>query len=98
MRLALLLVLVLLASDADAKQRRSTAAKHRFVKEAPCPATGRASVHCPGYVIDHIEPLCAGGPDRASNMQWQTVSDAKAKDALERRQCAAMRRGAAAPR
>jgi hypothetical protein len=24
----------------------------------------------PGYVIDHFEPLCAGGADDPSNMQW----------------------------
>jgi hypothetical protein len=38
-------------------------------------------------VIDHVNPLCAGGPDHPSNMQWQTVADAKIKDRAERRMC-----------
>jgi hypothetical protein len=38
-------------------------------------------------VIDHIEPLCAGGPDTPTNMQWQTVAEAKVKDREERRMC-----------
>jgi hypothetical protein len=66
---------------------RSAVAKADFQRQAPCPATGLHRGKCPGYVIDHIVPLCAGGPDAAANMQWQTVSDAKVKDRKERRQC-----------
>jgi hypothetical protein len=32
---------------------------------------------CPGYVIDHIQPLQRGGADAPGNMQWQTVEEAK---------------------
>jgi hypothetical protein len=38
-------------------------------------------------VIDHIEPLCAGGPDAIENLQWQTRADSLVKDKAERRQC-----------
>jgi hypothetical protein len=41
----------------------------------------------PGYVIDHRVPLACGGPDAPSNMQWQTVAAAKAKDKTERIGC-----------
>ena len=44
----------------------------------------------PGYIIDHIVPLCAGGPDAVANMQWQTVAQAKAKDRHEKALCAAL--------
>jgi hypothetical protein len=41
----------------------------------------------PGYVVDHVTPLACGGADRPSNMQWQTVAEAKAKDKTERIAC-----------
>jgi hypothetical protein len=41
----------------------------------------------PGYVIDHIKPLACGGLDAPSNMQWQTIAAAKAKDKVERIGC-----------
>jgi hypothetical protein len=37
-----------------------------------------------GYVVDHIVPLECGGADVPSNMQWQTVQEAKIKDRSER--------------
>jgi hypothetical protein len=40
-----------------------------------------------GYIVDHIIPLACGGPDSVVNMQWQTVAEAQAKDAWERRGC-----------
>lgn len=60
----------------------------------PCPATGQASGSCPGYVVDHVEPLCAGGADTSSNMQWQTTADGKAKDRAEHARCRALRAAA----
>jgi hypothetical protein len=47
----------------------------------------------PGHVIDHVVPLACGGADSPSNMQWQTVADAKAKDKVERKGCRGGRRG-----
>ena len=78
---------LLATTTAKARIHRSTAAKHEFQREHPCPSTGQRRGRCPGYVIDHVRRLCAGGPDRPDNMQWQTVADAKAKDWVERRMC-----------
>lgn len=77
------------------KAKRSAAAVRAFRQANPCPATGRASGACPGYVVDHIQPLCAGGADSPRNMQWQTVAEAKKKDAEEHRMCRAKRKGSA---
>lgn len=47
----------------------------------------------PGWVVDHIIPLCACGPDTVENMQWQTARAAEIKDAKERQECRALRKG-----
>ena len=61
--------------------KRSPAAKHAFEVQTGYPH-GRS-----GYVVDHIRPLACGGADAPSNMQWQTVAAAKAKDKIERAGC-----------
>jgi hypothetical protein len=33
-------------------------------------------------------PLACGGPDDPANLQWQTIAEAKAKDKVERKDCA----------
>ena len=37
--------------------------------------------------VDHIVPLACRGADAATNLQWQTVADATAKDRWERVGC-----------
>jgi hypothetical protein len=66
---------------------RSPEVAREFQRLHPCPSTGKPKGRCPGYVKDHIKPLCAGGLDHPSNMQWQTVGDAKKKDRIEKAQC-----------
>lgn len=65
---------------------RHAAVRHAFLLKTGYPK-GR-----PGYVVDHITPLCACGPDTVENMQWQTATDAAIKDIGERQQCAAIRK------
>src|SRR5882762_8208262 len=81
------LLLALLAPPLCAKSDRDPAQRALFMKEHPCPANGKTRGRCPGYVVDHIKPLCAGGADHWSNMQWQTVAEAKIKDREERKLC-----------
>ena len=78
-----LLVLASAGVPADAKQPRSHAVTREFQKQHPCPSTGKTTGACPGWVKDHIIALCKGGPDVVSNLQWQTVEQAKAKDRWE---------------
>jgi len=72
-------------------QARSNAARHEFAKTHTCPSTGKNRLPCHGYVIDHITPLCAGGADQPSNMQWQEYQASLRKDAQERKLCARLR-------
>ena len=82
-----LLLLVLMVTNAHAEYHRSQKAKTIFKYTHPCPATNRNKGACPGYIIDHIKPLACGGADAASNMQWQTKAQAKAKDKWELKGC-----------
>lgn len=55
--------------DKHGRIKRSSEAKHAFKKSHPCPSTGKGSGRCPGYVIDHVQPLKRGGRDAPDNMQ-----------------------------
>lgn len=69
--------------DKHGRIERSVSAKTEFKREHSCPSTGKAKGACPGYVIDHVIALKRGGMDNPRNMQWQTISEAKAKDRWE---------------
>jgi 5-methylcytosine-specific restriction endonuclease McrA len=86
-KIALLAALVVLSSVVGARQQRSTTERHAFVKENACPATGRYRLPCAGYQIDHVVPLCAGGADHRSNMQWLSVEEHRAKTVREAGWC-----------
>jgi hypothetical protein len=70
--------------DSHGRIKRSWAARNAFKRQHSCPANGKRSGSCPGYVIDHVNPLECGGADAPSNMQWQTIADGKSKDKMER--------------
>jgi hypothetical protein len=69
------------ARDSKGRFIRSATAKDAFLRQTGYPH-GR-----PGWVVDHIVPLACGGADAPSNMQWQTVQEAKVKDKTERAGC-----------
>src|SRR5574341_1399736 len=56
---------------------RNPHARSDFRKAHPCPATGKISGACPGWVVDHIVALKSGGSDHPCNMHWQTRDEAK---------------------
>lgn len=66
--------------------RRKTSVIRAFKKATGYP-NGR-----PGYVVDHIVPLCACGSDATYNLQWQEYTVSRQKDAFELQMCAALRR------
>ena len=59
--------------------KRTRAAVLAFRDSAPCPSTGRNRGSCPGWQVDHIRPLCDGGRDHPSNLQWLTVDEHRIK-------------------
>lgn len=65
---------------------RSSAQVRLFRKLHACPKGPDKGSHyrCRGMVVDHIKPLDCGGKDAPSNMQYQTIAAAKAKDKVER--------------
>jgi len=69
--------------DSNGRIQRSASAIKDFKRTNPCPATGKSTGSCPGYIIDHIVPLKRGGADAPGNMQWQTKKAAKEKDHWE---------------
>lgn len=75
-----------------AKKHTSTTEKRHFAAAHPCPGTGKPVPSCPGYVLDHVVPLCAGGEDKATNMQWQEVGPASYKDKIEWAYCRCLKK------
>ena len=89
MRLIILIISILLGTPAAARDRNQV---RLFRSTHPCPATQQTSGACAGWVVDHLEPLCAGGLDAPSNMQWQAREQAKLKDKIEIAYCRCMAR------
>jgi hypothetical protein len=73
--------------DASGRIHGSSAGRAEFKRENPCFSTRLTRGACPGYVIDHIQPLACGGEDAPPNKQWQTRAEAKEKDHWELKSC-----------
>ena len=67
--------------------KRSSKAKAAFQRSNPCPVNGAIRGRCPNHDIDHIEPLCAGGPDVPGNMQWITLEAHREKTQRDLHRC-----------
>lgn len=76
-----------LSWPADAQIKRDRSQVRAFRAENPCPATGRTRGACPGWHVDHVIALCAGGHDRPHNMQWITREDHRFKTLVDVREC-----------
>lgn len=66
---------------------RSRAVRADFQRTHPCPSTGRSSGPCPGYQVDHRIALCAGGADRAGNLQWLSLEAHRRKTRQDIAEC-----------
>lgn len=63
--------------DAQASTCRNPAVKRQFDRAQGYPH-GRK-----GYIVDHVCSLFNGGRDSTINMQYQTLSESRAKDKIE---------------
>lgn len=84
-RCGLVALILLFAAPVLARDAKQVTA---FRKTHPCPSTGKKTGACPGYVVDHIVPLCWGGEDSPDNMAWQDKAASYKKDVFEREACA----------
>lgn len=66
---------------------RSRVVRAEFQRYEPCPSTGLTRGACPGFEVDHAVPLCMGGPDVISNLQWLTVEAHRRKTVDDIRLC-----------
>ncbi len=73
--------------EASARIPRNSEVLREFQRQTPCPATKSTTGRCPGWQIDHVEPLCAGGADRVENLQWLTIQEHKWKTRTDVRVC-----------
>lgn len=77
----------ILVGNAWAMQERDRKQVAVFRRANPCPATGKTTGPCKGWVVDHVWSLCLGGPDVPQNMKWQTTTESYLKDVFEREMC-----------
>lgn len=82
--------LLLAASLAHAKVVRDPAQVYAFRSTHPCPVNGSKHGACPGYVVDHRQPLCSGGADAPTNMTWEPLPESLRKDREEDALCRIM--------
>lgn len=81
-----------ISPGAIAKIERSAAEILAFKRHNPCPSTGERRGSCPGYQVDHVQPLCSGGPDKVANMQWLSIEEHRAKTRQDNRVCRYLRK------
>lgn len=86
-KMALLVALVCSVPFQSYAAKRSGAELRKFAGIEACPSTGLHKLPCPGWEIDHITPLCAGGEDRYWNMQWLSRVDHAFKTRIDVREC-----------
>ena len=88
----LLFLALLTPWAAEARIQRSAAEVLAFKRQNPCPSTNQRRGVCPGWQVDHVQPLCSGGPDTVDNMQWLSVEDHRTKTRQDVRVCRYLRK------
>jgi hypothetical protein len=87
LKLAIALMSMAMGVPTMARIPRSSAVVHQFKAGNPCPVNGATRGPCNGWEVDHVIPLCAGGPDTSSNLQWLRKEDHRQKTKVDVLQC-----------
>lgn len=87
-----LLLFLATSGQAWAKIPRDQSELRAFQRANACPSTGQHRGKCPGWQIDHIEPLCASGRDHRDNLQWLTIEEHRYKTRTDVRVCRGLRK------
>lgn len=77
---------------AEARIQRSAAEVLAFKRANPCPSTDLRRGACPGWQVDHVQPLCSAGSDTKANMQWLSIEDHRLKTRQDLRVCRYLRK------
>lgn len=94
-------ILLSLCMQAEAKSYRDPKIRAEFQRLNPCPnkewqirpgTQGGRRGACPGWQVDHIEPLCSGAKDELQNLQWLSVEQHRLKTLVDIQRCAIIRR------
>ena len=88
----LTLLVMFMAFTSEATQHRSAAEVLAFKRQNPCPSTQLRRGACPGFQVDHVQPLCSGGSDTVMNMQWLSIADHRIKTRQDVRVCRYLRK------
>jgi 5-methylcytosine-specific restriction endonuclease McrA len=96
---ALTAIVLALAMTSAGAADRSRTLRAEFMREHPCPSTGKTRGPCPGWQVDHAVPLCLGGPavDARANLRWIEIEPHKAKTRDDVRLCRRVKREVVAP-
>lgn len=92
MKWLVLMLWVVTAQAGNTDEVRNPATVRAFKRANPCPANGKTYGACPGWIVDHKVPLCAGGTDTTSNMQYQKKDASLLKDKQEWALCRSMKK------
>lgn len=86
----LLLTALLFTSGVVEGAERSRSVRNAFVAANPCPIYDDKAKKCLAEV-DHMEPICANGPDTVENLQWLSKEQHALKTKIDILRCARLR-------
>lgn len=79
--------IVIPAVAAPTTQQVSATTRTLFEKLTPCPGKKIGEDICTGYIMVYVDPLCNGGKDSPTNVNWLPMLDLKNKQRHDQTIC-----------